>query len=254
MEMYEGNTWTIDFLKAHDAHFTYAENYGAPDCRLPTFPQFEFKPTRQPVVLDFWPWVEGGSANFTTVGNWKQPGHEIYFEGDTFHWSKHLEFLKFIDLPHRTSQPLQLALSSSSYDEADLELLHANGWSVIDSLTFSADADSYKDYVLGSRAEFTVAKDQNVRLNTGWFSDRSATYLAACRPVVTQDTGFGAVLPTGKGLFSFTSTEEAVAAIEAINGDYAAHRRAAWGIANDYFRSDVVLKQLLQEIGLAAAV
>jgi ATP-binding cassette subfamily B protein len=253
IDLHSGKASTFDFLSAHDAHFTYAENYGEPCCRLPVFPQFDFKPTRQPVVLDFWPWVEGGSAKFTTVGNWKQGGREVYFEGDVFHWSKHLEFLKFIDLPSRTSQELQLALSSSSYDDSDLELLHENGWDVLDSLTFSADTECYKDYLLSSRGEFTVAKDQNVRLNTGWFSDRSATYLAAGRPVVTQDTGFVNTLPTGAGLFSFSSTEEAVAAIEAINGDYEAHRRAAWEIAHDYFRSDVVLKRLLQDIGLAAA-
>ena len=147
-----------------------------------------------------------------------------------------------------------MALSSSSYDDTDLRMLRSKGWDVLDSLTFSADTECYKDYLLGSRGEFTVAKDQNVRLNTGWFSDRSATYLAAGRPVVTQGTGFANTLPTGEGLFSFTSTEEAVAAIEAINGDYEAHRRAAWEIANDYFRSDVVLKRLLQDIGLAATV
>src|SRR5439155_9617198 len=131
--------------------------------------------------------------------------------------SKHHEFLKFLDLPARTGQLFELALSS--YTDADRELLESHGWRVRPALDFSDDLDAYRSYIGGSRAEFTVAKDQNVRLRSGWFSDRSATYLAAGRPVVTQETGFSNVLPTGRGLFGFSTVDEIVGAVEAINAD-----------------------------------
>src|SRR5207248_4771659 len=116
---------------------------------------------------------------------------------------------------------------------------------VRDGLEVSADLDVYRGYVGGSRGEFTVAKDQNVRLRSGWFSERSAQYLAAGRPVVTQDTGFGSALPTGEGLFAFGTVDEAAAAVEAITADYDRHRRAARGIAREYLAHDVVLPRLV---------
>jgi hypothetical protein len=158
-----------------------------------------------------------------------------------------------LDLPRRVpSQPLELALSS--YEEADRVMLESHGWRVRHAMDFSMDADAYRDYVAGSRGEFTVAKDQNVRLRSGWFSDRSATYLAAGRPVVTQDTAFGNVLPTGEGLFAFSGVDDAAAAVDSINADSTRHSRAARAVARDYFAHDVVLGNLLQEVGLSAGV
>ena len=122
-------------------------------------------------------------------------------DGERYGWSKDREWRKFLDLPRRTEQPFELALErlrAATHRSA----LEAHGWRVRDALDFDVDLDAYRDYIAGSRGEFTVAKDQNVRLRTGWFSDRSATYLAAGRPVITQDTGFGDVLPTGDGLFA----------------------------------------------------
>jgi len=115
---------------------------------------------------------------------------------------------------------------------------------------FSMDPDAYRDYVAGSRGEFTVAKDQNVRLRSGWFSDRTATYLAAGRPAITQDTGFGNVLPTGRGLFPFATMDDLLAAVEAIESDHAAHSRAAATIARECFGHDVVLPRLLESVGV----
>ena len=173
------------------------------------------------------------------------------FDGKMYHWSKHYEFLKVLDLPRRVpDQPFELALSS--YEQADRRMLESNGWGVRHALGFSMDVDAYRGYVAGSRGEFTVAKDQNVRLRSGWFSDRSATYLAAGRPVVTQDTAFGNVLPTGEGLFAFSDIDEAAAAVEAINVDYPRHRRSASAVAREYFSHEVVLGRLLQEVGLPA--
>jgi GT2 family glycosyltransferase len=239
---------TIDFLEPHCAFFTFAENYGAPDCKLPVQDRFQLRPTRQPVVLDFWSGRAGPRESLTTVGNWRQPWRDVTWGGETLSWSKHHEFMKFIELPAHTSQPLELALSS--YEAEDKRLLEGHGWQVRHALDFSTDTDAYRDYIAGSRGEFTVAKDQNVRLRTGWFSDRSATYLAAGRPVISQDTAFSNVLPTGEGLFSFSTMDEVLTAIESVNSDYQRHCRAAEEIAAEYFSHEVVLGALLEEIAV----
>jgi hypothetical protein len=241
---------TIDFLKHHCAFFTFAENMGNSDCRLPVSKQFDFVSTRQPVVMDFWSNRHRADGDiFTTVGNWRQPWRDIVFRGETYTWSKHVEFLKFIDLPQRTSQRFEIALSR--YTEQDKRTLEQNGWKTCRALDFSFDIQSYAQYIAGSRGEFTVAKDQNVRLRTGWFSDRSATYLACGRPVVTQETGFSNVLPTGAGLFAFSTMAEILEAIDAINADYNQHSQAARQIADQYFNYEVVLGGLLGHLGLA---
>jgi hypothetical protein len=212
--------------------------------------RFAYRPTRQPVVLDFWPAAGDGDMTlrpFTTIGNWKQDWRAIRFRGEIYHWSKHREFQKFLDLPRRTGQTLELALAS--FEESDRRLLEAHGWIVRRSLDFSADLDAYRQYIARSRGEFTVAKDQNVRLRSGWFSDRSATYLASGRPVVTQETGFSESLPTGRGLFAFSTMDEAVEMIDRINADYALHSRAARAVAREHFDSDVVLSRLLADMG-----
>jgi GT2 family glycosyltransferase len=242
---------TIDFLDPHCAYFTFAENYGNPDCGLPVQDRFPMNPTRQPVVVDFWNGREGDRTTFTTVGNWRQPWREVTFEGETYTWSKHHEFLKFVDLPSRTGQPFELALSS--YEPEDVTMLTERGWQVRHALDISTDPKHYRDYLAASRGEFTVAKDQNVRLRTGWFSDRSATYLAAGRPVISQETGFSNVFPTGEGLFAFSTTDEILAALEAINSDYERHCRAAEEIGRTHFGHDVVLGSLLERAGVERA-
>jgi hypothetical protein len=158
--------------------------------------------------------------------------------------------MKILDLPGRTAQRFELALSS--YDEEDRALLESQGWRVRPAMDFSRDLDAYRQYVLDSRGEFTVAKDQNVRLRSGWFSERSAQYLAAGRPVITQETGFSNVLPTGRGLFAFSSMEDIVGAVDAINDDYPCHCRAAREIAREIFDADVVLKKMLDQVGVHA--
>ena len=242
---------TEDFLAAHTAHFTFGENLGAADCKVPPpSSRFRFFPTRQPVVCDFW--QNDGVApgpNFTTIANWRQPQREVTLRGEVYHWSKHHEFLKFLGLPQRTLQPFELALSS--YEPADRELLEANGWRVRDALQFTRDPVVYRKYIMESRGEWTVAKDQNVRLRSGWFSDRAATYLAAGRPVITHETGASNILPTGCGLFGFETMDEIVAALEQINADYSRHSRGAAEIAREYFEAEKVLSKLLVEAGVA---
>ena len=251
MELHQRVETTREFLDLHTAHFTFGENLGAPDCRVPTPPErYQFHPTRQPVVLDFWqePTNSPGQV-FTTIANWSQPERQMTFEGEVYHWSKHHEFLKFLDLPARTSQEFELALSS--YEEADREMLEARGWRVRPALEFSGNAEGYRQYIMGSRGEWTVAKDQNVRLRSGWFSDRAATYLAAGRPVITQETGFSNVLPTGSGLFAFSSVEEILESIAKINADYPRQSKAASRIALEYFDAQTVLGKLLQQAGVS---
>ena len=127
-------------------------------------------------------------------------------------------------------------------------MLAANGWTVRNSLQLSTDVDAYRDFIGQSKGEFTVAKDQNVRLRSGWFSDRSASYLACGRPVVTQDTGFSNILPTGEGLFAFSTFEEIEEALHRIDEDYARHSAAASRIAREYFDYRVVLTAMLDRL------
>jgi GT2 family glycosyltransferase len=249
VELHEERQSTLDFLEPHVAFFTFGENYGRPGCGLPVSDRFTFHPTRQPVVSDFWLGEGPDSGRYTTVGNWSQQWRDITYDGERYGWSKEQEFRKFLSLPSLTGRSFELALAS--YAPQDRELLESRGWGVRDALGFSADLHAYRDYIRGSRAEFTVAKDQNVRLRTGWFSDRGATYLAAGRPVVTQDTGFGSVLPTGEALFPFTSVDDAAAAVETIEADYPRARRKAFELAREYFDANLVLGRLLETLGVS---
>jgi GT2 family glycosyltransferase len=249
VELHEERQSTLDFLEPHVAFFTFGENYGQPGCGLPVSDRFTFHPTRQPVVIDFW--LGGGpdSGRYTTVGNWSQPWRDITYDGERYGWSKDQEFRKFLSLPSLTGRSFELALAS--YAPQDRELLESRGWGVRHALDFSTDLDAYRDYIRGSRAEFTVAKDQNVRMRTGWFSDRGATYLAAGRPVVTQDTGFGSALPIGEALFPCTSVDDAAAAIETIEADYSRARHKAFELAREHFDANLVLGRLLETVGVS---
>ncbi len=249
LELRHGVQETLDFLEPHSAFFTFAENWGQSDCGLPVQDRYRFVPTRQPVVMDLWPDRSAQPADvFTTIGNWRQDWRDVTFEGQRYTWSKHYEFLKYLDLPQRTGAAFELALSSC--EDSERQMLRERGWQVRDGLEISRGIDRYRDYVGASRGEFTVAKDQNVRLRTGWFSDRTATYLASGRPAVTQDTGFGVALPTGEGLFAFDSLDSAAAAVEAIDSEYARHARAARALAREHFGHEAVLRPLLEHVGI----
>jgi glycosyltransferase involved in cell wall biosynthesis len=250
IELHDGVQSSFEFLEPHSAFFTFAENLGRPGCELPVCERFPFRPTRQPVVQDLWAGRANGEPELiTTVGNWQQGWRDVRFRGEDYRWSKDLEWMKFVDLPRRTGKRFELALSG--YQPRHREYLEKHGWVVRDALAFGNDADAYRDYIAASRAEFTVAKDQNIRFRSGWFSDRSATYLAAGRPVITQDTGFDCSLPTGEGLFAVSDIEEAAAAVEAIEADYGHHKQAAADIAREYFDAERVLGQLLQDAGVS---
>jgi hypothetical protein len=249
VELARGDEAAISYLKPHVAFFTFAENYGGADCSLPQTSMFTFRPTRQPIVVDYW---SGAPAKrrevFTTIGNWKQRWRDIEHDNDVFYWSKDREFMKVLDLPSMVGHRFELAMSS--INRRDEEMLKSHGWDVVNGLELSKDPYEYRSYIASSLGEFTVAKDQNVRMRTGWFSDRSATYLAAGRPVVTQDTGFGNHLPLGKGLFAFTSTDDAAVAIDAILADPEGQSVAAYRLAREYFAAETVLSELVTEVGV----
>jgi hypothetical protein len=245
----EGDRNVGAIVEEHDDCVTYGENIGRADCAIPPLPRLRAR-TRQPVLLELWRDGPPSRREFTTVGNWRQNGRDLDFHGETYYWSKHREFLKFIDLPARSGRPLELATGAGNLAPEDRALLAKYGWRLVDAHPITTDPWPYRDYVRASRGEFTVAKDLNVRLRSGWFSERSACYLAAGRPVITQDTGFDSVLPTGEGLFAFNTTAEILAAFEAVDSDYQKHSRAARAIAEEYFGAETVLTKLLVDLGL----
>jgi hypothetical protein len=143
--------------------------------------QFRMIPSRQPLILDWWQRPPGDTGpHFTTIGNWEQRARPITYRGEVYTWSKHHEFMKVIDLPKCTTQSFELALSS--YGAAAKRMLGERGWLVRPAATISQANAAYRAYLAWPRGEFTVAKDQNVRLRSGWFSDRSAAYLASGGP------------------------------------------------------------------------
>lgn len=234
----------------HDVFVTYGENYGMPDCRVP-LSGLTFLKTRQPIDLRLWTMALDPSArDFTTIGNYRQDGADIEYRGEVYQWSKHHEWERVIRLPEMTTACFQLALAACS--DEDRAMLERHGWNVTSAREISLDPfGAYRDYIGASRAEFTVAKDQNVRLRSGWFSERDACYLARGKPVITQDTGFGVSIPTGEGLFAFTTLDECVDAIERVQTDYERHCRGARRIAEEYFDGRRVASTLLNDLGLA---
>jgi hypothetical protein len=235
-----------DPFRGHDAFVTIGENIGKPDCEVPTC-GLEWITMRQPVVLDFWPARACSDGAVTTVASWRGPNSPIEYRGKTYGLRVH-EFRKFFGLPQASSIPFQAALDIHADERRDLQLLHANGWSLVDPAGVAPDPWSYRDYVQRSRAELMVAKGMYVETRSGWFSDRSICYLASGKPVLVQDTGLGDLYPIGEGLLTFSTLDEAIDGVEAICRDYERHARAARLLAEEYFGSDRVLGRLLQHL------
>jgi hypothetical protein len=251
IQVEQGNEFTIGLMAAHTHHFTYGENVGAPDCDVPTGP-FRYHHTRPPVVLDWWTPLAGDFAGrpFTTVSNWEQTTKDVEWRGRLYRWSKHGEFKRFLDLPKVVDRPLELALALDDRDT--IAMIEAAGWRVVPAGPLSKDVDRYRDYIRSSAGEFSVAKEQYVCLRSGWFSDRTACYLAAAKPAVVQDTAFDCALPIGEGLFAFEDLDDVVAAFAEIDADYPRHSAAARALAEEYLDSDRVLGRLLEDAGLPA--
>jgi hypothetical protein len=235
-----------DLALAHNFLFTYAENIGQPDCRIPML-GLKWRTTRQPVVLDWWqPATEPPRDVFTTVMNWTSyKGCE--YEGQTW-GQKDVEFVKFVDLPGRVAQKFEIAMGMGPGMKRPTEMLRAKGWAIVEPSERLPDPWTYRDYLRGSKAEWSVAKEGYVKSRSGWFSCRSACYLALGRPCVLQDTGWSREYPTGRGLFAFRTVEEAAAGIEAVNADYASHCAAARRIGEEFFDARIVLEAMLEKV------
>jgi hypothetical protein len=241
---------TTNYLQRHRALFTFGENVGTKSFPVPTH-GFKWLPTRQPVVTDLWKTQRAPSraAVFTSVANWSTSGlKDITWRGDKYLWSKSREFLRFISAPKKSGETFELA---TNIEDANTRAKFLrNGWRLHSPLQLSVDYWLYRDYIRRSKGEFTVAKDQYIRLNTGWFSDRSACYLAAGRPVIIQETGFTKIYGGKAGLLSFRSLNEIVDAVKVINADYAKHSRAARALAREFFEAENVLKSILDRAGI----
>jgi hypothetical protein len=236
------------YLDAHTDFFSYGENLGSEDCPVPLC-GLDWRPTRPPVVIDLWPDADDEALSFSTIATWENKGKDIEFAGARYVWSKHTNFLRFLDIPRqRPAAGFSLAMNPPDADVR--QRVTDAGWSLVDPGPISAGMDAYRDFIANSRGEFTVAKDIYARPNSGWFSDRSACYLAAGRPVVTMRTGFGKFYPVGRGLFDFATMEEAIDGIDRISADYHLHSRGARELAREYFAADRVLAAMMSAAGL----
>jgi hypothetical protein len=229
-------------VDAHDTHLSFGEHVAG---GLPATGH-RWRGTRQPVVLAQWGTGVPARPVYTTVMSWAS--HKCETHGGRTYGHKDVEFLRFLELPRRVAPvALEVATAPGRTRHAPRTLLAANGWRVVDPAVVCPDLDSYRAYIESSKAEWSVAKNAYVQGRSGWFSERSACYLAAGRPVIVQDTGFSASLPVGDGILPFTHLGEAIAAIQEVQGNYARHSRAARALAEEYFDSDKVLTRLLGE-------
>ena len=246
----KGLRLTIDYLKRHHALFTFGENVPMRSFPVPKH-GFKWNATRQPVVTNLWNTnrAPNRAALFTSIANWSTSGlKDITWRGKKYLWSKSREFLRFVGAPKKSGETFELA--TNIQEERTRKKFLNNGWRFTSPLQMSVDYWLYRDYIQRSKGEFTVAKDQYVRLNTGWFSDRSACYLAAGRPVITQETGFTKNYGGGEGLLAFRSLGEIAEAVKMINADYKKHSDAARRIAREVFEAESVLKSLLERAGI----
>jgi hypothetical protein len=246
----QGVKSTIKYLRRHHALFTFGENVGTRHFPVPTH-KLKWLATRQPIVMDLWKTNRspGAAAVFTSIANWSTSGlKDIEWRGERYLWSKSREFIRFAAAPQKSGEHFELATDIK--DERARLRLRRNGWHFRAPHNLSADYWLYRDYIRRSKGEFTVAKDQYVRLNTAWFSDRSGCYLAAGRPVILQETGFSRIFGSGSGLFAFRSLDEIAEAVKMINADYRRQSRAARQIAEEFFDAGKVLKSLLDRAGI----
>lgn len=242
-EDHEVSRSRVDCLAKHDYHFTFGENIGRPDCTLPNL-IFHWLPTRQPIIMDMWKYSSlPVRASFTTVLSWvnryKGP---VEYRGARYR-GKELQFQRILTLPQMVGAQFELAALPSPEFES-------NGWRLVDPRPVSRNLEAYRAYIQGSRGELSAAKDLYVATKSGWFSERTACYLASGRPAIVQDTGFSRFLPTGVGLCAFSDLDGAADAVKSVTADYQRHCRAARAVAEAYFDSDKVLGKLLRELDL----
>ncbi len=234
------------FLTAHDQYFSYAENINSEDCLLPTF-EVHWKTTRMPIVLDLWePFgneLPSKREPWTTVLTWSEFKGKLVYNGVEYE-GKGVEFEKIMELPQRVDFSFEIAVGGNT---TPVERLTQNGWKVLHGPDVTRTPQKYQQFIAKSRGEISVAKNVYVALRTGWFSCRSACYLATGRPTVLQNTGFDKVFPTDKGIKVFDNLNEAVSSIREIESNYEVHAKAAHEIAEEYFDSKKVLSRLVKD-------
>ena len=241
-------TWDMA-IHDHHAFLSAGTRLHAADCQVPTlgvkwhqFVQFVYLPMWE-VGPD-----PGIDAPFSSVTQWKW--EQLEFQGRILSVSKRDAYVRYIDLPKRAQRPFQLAANIHPADATgDRELLLTRGWELVNPHRVARTPSSYQNYIKQSRAEFSCPKPIHKELKTGWFSDRSACYLASGRPVLAEDTGFSQYLPTGRGLVCFNNLEEAVAGVAEIDRDYPQHMRAARELAQEYLNSEKRLPAMLAACG-----
>lgn len=250
VRMLQGDEESRRFVLGHDVHFTYGLRIGDPDCLVPAG-DIAWRKTHPPVVVDLWesPPPPVG-ASWRTVATYRNRGKDVVLDGRTYHWSKHPNFERVMDLPRHTEETLEIALVTAGEHDVR-ERFRQNGWKLEDPVAVSSDADVYRSYIQGARGELSVEKQDLSELKPGWFSDRSVCFLAAGRPCVLQDTGFGVRVPTGEGLLAWNTKEEAAEALARVTADYPRHAQAALRIAREYFDASVLLPPILEAAGIS---
>ncbi len=232
----------------HTDFVTIGLGIGQPGCSVPTDGR-AWHTTLQPVVLEYWPVGQSLSRHaLTTVANWRGYG-SIEYEGHRYGQKVH-SWREFFKLPRMTTEKFALALAIHPDEKNDVQALRENNWELLDPMESAGTPARYRRFIQGSKAEFGIAKSGYVVSQCGWFSDRSACYLASGRPVLAQETGFSRYLPVGEGLFPFTTIDDVLGAIEELNRDYPRHCRAARALAERFFDSRRVLSQLLSTLGV----
>ena len=229
----------------HDAYLTVGANINEPNCKIPTA-GLKWHPFLPFVYLPLWEFSSdpGRDAPFSSITQWTW--ETLKHNDRIVSVSKREAYLKYLELPRLTRRPFELAVNIGGDNLADdCVLLRAHGWSLADPHRVARTPDAYREYIRSSRAEFLCPKPIHIDWNTGWFSERSAAYLASGRPVVAGDTGFPRYLPTESGLFAFRNLEEASAAVAEIDDDYPRHSRAAREIAEAHFDSRTCIEAMI---------
>ena len=233
-------------LRDHDSHFTFGLSVGQPDCPVPV-DGITWRPTVQPIAIDQWPVTPVPSeAPWTTVMNWASYRPKIW-EGRTY-GQKNLEFNRFRDLPSKTKTLLRLAMGLGVDGQRPAQELRQLGWDLVEPQEVVPDHQAYRSFLTSSRGEWSVAKHGYVEGKTGWFSCRTACYLAAGRPAVVQETGWSRHLPSTRGVLPFSTLEEAVGGLSEISRNYTEHSKAAREIALEFFDAKKVCQDLLRQL------
>lgn len=239
--------WSKSVLEDYDQYFTYAENIYGEDCTVPKL-DINWKTTRMPIITDLWQGhadesLHNSKKSWTTVMTWNNFHQKLLYNGQEY-GSKDMEFEKIISLPKHVDVPLTVAIGGAN---APKDRLKQYGWNIVDGPSQTLRPDQYQEFICQSAGEFSTAKNVYVAMRSGWFSCRSACYLAAGKPVVVQDTGFSKFIPSGEGVITFRTLQEAKEGLERVCKQYEQHKKAASDIVNEYFDHNIVLNDFISK-------